>query len=143
MIGSTHASDNTSPTSSVSKQAPTFDLSALQGVSMGDKSANAPLKMSHDWGPKTPLIEATIGDFFDAVVEKYPDQEALVVCHQNIRWSYRELQQKVNQLASAMIEMGLEIGDRIGIWSHNNAEWLLMQLATAKVGVILVNINPA
>ena len=143
MIGSTHASDNTSPTSSVSKQAPTFDLNALQGVSMGDKSANAPLKMSHDWGPKTPLIEATIGDFFDAVVEKYPDQEALVVCHQNIRWSYRELQQKVNQLASAMIEMGLEIGDRIGIWSHNNAEWLLMQLATAKVGVILVNINPA
>ncbi|MCC3306826.1 AMP-binding protein [Psychrobacter sanguinis] len=110
---------------------------------MGDRSANAPLKMSHDWGPKTPLIEATIGDFFDAVVEKYPDQEALVVCHQNIRWSYRELQQKVNQLASAMIEMGLEIGDRIGIWSHNNAEWLLMQLATAKVGVILVNINPA
>ena len=143
MIGSTHASDNTSPTFSVSKQAPTFDLNALQGVSMGDRSANAPLKMSHDWGPKTPLIEATIGDFFDAVVEKYPDQEALVVCHQNIRWSYRELQQKVNQLASAMIEMGLEIGDRIGIWSHNNAEWLLMQLATAKVGVILVNINPA
>ena len=143
MIGSTHASDNTSPTSSVSKQTPTFDLNALQGVSMGDRSANAPLKMSHDWGPKTPLIEATIGDFFDAVVEKYPDQEALVVCHQNIRWSYRELQQKVNQLASAMIEMGLEIGDRIGIWSHNNAEWLLMQLATAKVGVILVNINPA
>ena len=143
MIGSTHASDNTSPTSSVSKQAPTFDLSALQGVSMGDRSANAPLKMSYDWGPKTPLIEATIGDFFDAVVEKYPDQEALVVCHQNIRWSYHELQQKVNQLASAMIEMGLEIGDRIGIWSHNNAEWLLMQLATAKVGVILVNINPA
>ena len=143
MIGSTHASDNTSPTSFVSKQTPTFDLNALQGVSMGDRSANAPLKMSHDWGPKTPLIEATIGDFFDAVVEKYPDQEALVVCHQNIRWSYRELQQKVNQLASAMIEMGLEIGDRIGIWSHNNAEWLLMQLATAKVGVILVNINPA
>ncbi|GAF55917.1 long-chain-fatty-acid-CoA ligase [Psychrobacter sp. JCM 18901] len=49
----------------------------------------------------------------------------------------------MNQLASSMIEMGLEIGDRIGIWSHNNAEWLLMQLATAKVGVILVNINPA
>lgn len=143
MIGSTHASDNTSPTSFVSKQTPTFDLNALQGVSMGDRSANAPLKMSHDWGPKTPLIEATIGDFFDAVVEKYPDQEALVVCHQNIRWSYSELQQKVNQLASAMIEMGLEIGDRIGIWSHNNAEWLLMQLATAKVGIILVNINPA
>ncbi|WP_201544256.1 AMP-binding protein [Psychrobacter sp. H7-1] len=110
---------------------------------MGAKSSNAPLKLSQDQGPQTALIEVTIGDFFDAVVEKYPDQEALVVCHQGIRWTYRELQQKVNQLASAMIEMGLEIGDRVGIWSHNNAEWLLMQLATAKVGVILVNINPA
>lgn len=143
MIGSVKSSSNTSNASSVSKKNPPVDLSALQGVSMGAKSANAPLKMSHDRGPETPLIEATIGDFFDAVVEKYPDREALVVCHQNIRWTYRELQQKVNQLASAMIEMGLEIGDRVGIWSHNNAEWLLMQLATAKVGVILVNINPA
>lgn len=143
MIGSVKYSSNTSNASSVSKKNPPVDLSALQGVSMGAKSANAPLKMSHDRGPETPLIEATIGDFFDAVVEKYPDREALVVCHQNIRWTYRELQQKVNQLASAMIEMGLEIGDRVGIWSHNNAEWLLMQLATAKVGVILVNINPA
>lgn len=143
MIGSVNSSSNTSNASSVSKKNPPVDLSALQGVSMGAKSANAPLKMSHDRGPETPLIEATIGDFFDAVVEKYPDREALVVCHQNIRWTYRELQQKVNQLASAMIEMGLEIGDRVGIWSHNNAEWLLMQLATAKVGVILVNINPA
>lgn len=143
MIGSVNSSSNTSNASSVSKKNPPVDLSALQGVSMGAKSANAPLKMSHDRGPETPLIEATIGDFFDAVVEKYPDREALVVCHQNIRWTYRELQQKVNQLASAMIEMGLEVGDRVGIWSHNNAEWLLMQLATAKVGVILVNINPA
>lgn len=143
MIGSVKSSSNTSNASSVSKKNPPVDLSALQGVSMGAKSANAPLKMSHDRGPETPLIEDTIGDFFDAVVEKYPDREALVVCHQNIRWTYRELQQKVNQLASAMIEMGLEVGDRVGIWSHNNAEWLLMQLATAKVGVILVNINPA
>ena len=143
MIGSVKSSSNISNASSVSKKNPPVDLAALQGVSMGAKSANAPLKMSHDRGPETPLIEATIGDFFDAVVEKNPDREALVVCHQNIRWTYRELQQKVNQLASAMIEMGLEIGDRVGIWSHNNAEWLLMQLATAKVGVILVNINPA
>ena len=143
MIGSVKSSSNTSNASSVSKKNPPVDLAALQGVSMGAKSANAPLKMSHDRGPETPLIEATIGDFFDAVVEKNPDREALAVCHQNIRWTYRELQKKVNQLASAMIEMGLEIGDRVGIWSHNNAEWLLMQLATAKVGVILVNINPA
>lgn len=102
-----------------------------------------PLIKSHAKGAVTPLIELTIGDCFDAIVEKYPEREALVSCHQGIRWSYKQLQQKVNQLASAMIKMGLEIGDRVGIWSHNNAEWLLMQLATAKVGVILVNINPA
>ena len=122
---------------------PEINISQVARVDMGAKSANAPLKMSHDKGPEVPLIEATIGDFFDAVVAEYPDREALVVCHQGIRWTYKELQNKVNQLASAMIEMGMEIGDRIGIWSHNNAEWLLMQLATAKVGVILVNINPA
>lgn len=122
---------------------PAFNISQVARVDMGAKSANAPLKMSHDKGPEVPLIEATIGDFFDAVVAEYPDREALVVCHQGIRWTYKELQTKVNQLASAMIEMGLETGDRVGIWSHNNAEWLLMQLATAKVGVILVNINPA
>ncbi|SUD89888.1 Long-chain-fatty-acid--CoA ligase [Psychrobacter phenylpyruvicus] len=143
MIGSVNASSNTPNVAPVSKKTPSIDLSSLKGVSMGAKSANAPLTMSQDRGPETPLIEATIGDFFDAMVEQYPDREALVVCHQNIRWTYRQLQQKVNQLASAMIEMGLEIGDRVGIWSHNNAEWLLMQLATAKVGVILVNINPA
>lgn len=143
MIGSVNALSNSSNAVPISKKTPSIDLTSLQGVSMGAKSANAPLTMSQDRGPQTPLIEATIGDFFDAMVEQYPDREALVVCHQNIRWTYRQLQQKVNQLASAMIEMGLEIGDRVGIWSHNNAEWLLMQLATAKVGVILVNINPA
>ncbi|MDO5769496.1 MAG: AMP-binding protein [Psychrobacter sp.] len=120
-----------------------ISMDTIARVNMGAKSANAPLTMSHDKGPEVPLIEATIGDFFDAIVHQYPDREALVVRHQGIRWSYSQLQQKVNQLASAMIEMGLEIGDRVGIWSHNNAEWLLMQLATAKVGVILVNINPA
>ncbi|WP_227430636.1 AMP-binding protein [Psychrobacter sp. I-STPA6b] len=118
-------------------------LDNLPKINMGAKSANAPLTMSHDKGPQVPLIEATIGDFFDAICDKYPEREALVVRQQNIRWTYRQLQRQVNQLASAMIEMGLEVGDRVGIWSHNNAEWLLLQLATAKVGVILVNINPA
>ena len=118
-------------------------LNNAPNVSIGARSANAPLTQSYDKGLDVPLIEATIGDFFDSMVEKYPEREALVSRHQNIRWTYRELQQQVNQLASAIIEMGLEIGDRIAIWSHNNAEWLLMQLATAKVGIILVNINPA
>lgn len=107
-------------------------------------SKNAPLTLSHDKGATdTPLIEDTIGDYFDKIVEQYPDKIAVISRHQQQRLTYRELQQKANQLASAMINMGLERGDRVGIWSHNNIEWLLMQLATAKAGFILVNINPA
>ena len=90
-----------------------------------------------------PLIEQTLGDFFDAMVARQPAHPALVSKHQGLRYSYRELQTASNQLASALLDLGLVPGDRIGIWSHNNAQWVLMQLATAKVGLILVNINPA
>lgn len=89
------------------------------------------------------LIAQTLGDFFDAMVERQPGHEALVSAHQKLRYTYRELQTEANRLASALLGLGLLPGDRVGIWSHNNAEWLLMQLATAKVGLILVNINPA
>ena len=90
-----------------------------------------------------PLIEETIGDFFDAMVARQPEREALVSRHENLRLRYRELQSASNQLASALLKSGLAPGDRVGIWSHNNAAWLLMQIATAKAGLILVNINPA
>ncbi|RRD66649.1 AMP-binding protein [Comamonadaceae bacterium OH2310_COT-174] len=91
----------------------------------------------------TALIEQTIGDFFDAMAQRHPEREALVSRHQGQRYTYRELHAKVNQFASALLRTGLQPGDRIGIWSHNNVEWVLMQLATAKVGLVLVNINPA
>ena len=91
----------------------------------------------------TPLIEQTIGAFFDAMVERFPEREALVVVHQGRRYSYRQLQQASRQLGSALLKLGLAPGDRVGIWSHNNAEWVLMQLATAMTGLVLVNINPA
>ena len=90
-----------------------------------------------------PLIEQTIGECFDAMVARQPGHEALVSVHQGRRYSYQGLQQASRQLASALLGLGLEPGDRIGIWSHNNAEWVLMQLATAQVGLVLVNINPA
>ena len=90
-----------------------------------------------------PLIEQTLDDFFDTMVARQPDHPALVSAHQGLRYTYRELQTQSNQLASALLQLGLTTGDRVGIWSHNNAQWLLMQLATAKVGLILVNINPA
>ncbi len=90
-----------------------------------------------------PLIEQTIGAFFDAMVARQPEHEALVSVHQGRRYSYRQLQQASRQLASALLGLGLAPGDRVGIWSHNNAEWVLMQLATAYAGLVLVNINPA
>ena len=90
-----------------------------------------------------PLIEQPIGAFFDAIAARQPEHEALVSVHQRRRYSYRELQVETDRLASALLSLGLQPGERVGIWSHNNAEWVLMQLATAKVGLILVNINPA
>ncbi len=90
-----------------------------------------------------PLIGETLGVFFDKIVERFGEREALVVRHQNVRWTYRELQRRANNLAASLIRLELTPGERIGIWSQNNSEWLLTQLATAKAGLILVNLNPA
>ena len=90
-----------------------------------------------------PLIEQTLGAFFDDMVAKQPDHEALVSRHEGRRFTYRELRAAANRLASALLKSGLQPGDRVGIWSHNNVPWILMQIATAKVGLVLVNINPA
>jgi fatty-acyl-CoA synthase len=90
-----------------------------------------------------PLIGATIGDLFDQVVEQVAGQEALVSCHQGLRYTYRQLQEACCAFARGLMALGLVKGDRIGIWAPNHAEWVLTQLATAKIGAILVNINPA
>jgi fatty-acyl-CoA synthase len=90
-----------------------------------------------------PLIGETVGRHLDRRVEQSPDRPALIVKHQNVRWSYRELLAKADALAAGLLALGLEPGERIGIWSQNNAEWVLTQFATAKAGLILVNINPA
>jgi len=94
-------------------------------------------------GTDVPLIEATIGRHFEAIADRFPEREALVSRHQNLRYTYRALDREANRLASALMRAGLAKGDRAGIWAHNCAEWLLMQIATAKAGIVLVNINPA
>jgi fatty-acyl-CoA synthase len=99
---------------------------------------------SHALGPTDiPLIEETISANFEKAVAARPHHEALVSVHQGLRFSYDELKQAVNQLALGLHAAGLRRGDRLGIWSPNYAEWVLVQYATAKFGVILVNINPA
>lgn len=90
-----------------------------------------------------PLLGMTIADKFDETVRKYPEQDALIVVHQDIQWSYKELAKQVDKCAKALLACGLEKGDRVGIWSPNRSEWAVLQFATAKAGVILVNINPA
>lgn len=90
-----------------------------------------------------PLLGVTIGDMFDAIVAHYPSNEALVVRHQGLRYTYRQLQQEVDRCARGLMQLGLQKGDRIGIWAPNCAEWAITQFATAKIGAILVNINPS
>ena len=89
------------------------------------------------------LLGETLGSNFDSAAELWGEREALIVRHQNIRWTYRELQKRVNAFAAGLLGIGLKPGDRIGIWSQNNSEWVVTQYATAKAGLILVNINPA
>ena len=91
----------------------------------------------------TQIIYETIGGYFDRVANEHPNNPALVLRHQNVDWTYSELKQRVDQLAAGLISLGIEPGDRVGIWGPNSAEWVLTQLATAKMGAIMVCINPA
>jgi len=89
------------------------------------------------------LLTQTIGQAFDATVARYADGEALVSRHQGLRYSWRQLAEQVEVHARALMALGVNTGDRVGIWSPNCAQWCILQLASAKVGAILVNINPA
>ncbi|MGN7747458.1 fatty acid CoA ligase family protein [Pseudomonas sp. 22515] len=90
-----------------------------------------------------PLLTQCIGDAFDATVARFPEREALVVHHQALRYTWRQLADAVDQHARALMALGVQPGDRLGIWAPNCAEWCITQFASAKVGAILVNINPA
>jgi fatty-acyl-CoA synthase len=90
-----------------------------------------------------PLLGTTIGAAFDATCAAHPEVPALIARHQGVHWNYAELKEKVDSLAAGLLALGLEPGDRIGVWAPNCAEWAVTQFATAKAGLILVNINPA
>jgi fatty-acyl-CoA synthase len=91
----------------------------------------------------TPLLGETIGANFERTVASFPDREALVSRRQGLRYTYQRLNEAVDVVARGLLDLGLGVGDRVGMWSPNCAEWVLVQYATAKTGIILVNINPA
>lgn len=90
-----------------------------------------------------PLIDKTIGSYFNAIADTWPNEEALVVRHQDIRWTYRDYQEQIDKLTTGLLQLGIRAGDRVAIWAPNCVEWCLTQFATAKIGAIMVCINPA
>ncbi|HSH47249.1 MAG TPA: AMP-binding protein [Halomonas sp.] len=91
----------------------------------------------------TPLKGQTIGDCFDETAARFPQRDALISRHQSQRYTWQQLQAEVNKAARALLAIGVAKGDRVGIWSPNCAEWAITQFATAKIGAVLVNINPS
>jgi len=88
-------------------------------------------------------LEATIGAYLDDIARRNGAREALVVPHQRVRWTYAQLKARSDELAAGLLSLGLEPGDRVGIWALNCAEWVVAQFATSQSRAILVNINPA
>jgi fatty-acyl-CoA synthase len=100
--------------------------------------------LSYSSGTGTvPLLGETIGENLRRTAERYADREALVDVAAGRRWTYREFDAAVDEVARGLLARGLAKGDRVGIWAPNCAEWILTQYATARIGAILVNINPS
>jgi fatty-acyl-CoA synthase len=91
----------------------------------------------------SPLIGVTVGQLLDKAASRWPDQDALIVVDQGVRWNWRELRERARTFAAGLLALGLEPGDRVGMLATNRAEWIVTQFGTAYAGLILVNINPA
>ena len=90
-----------------------------------------------------PLLGKTVGQVFNSIAAKYPDNDALVSVEQNLRYTWTEFLDATNAVAKGLMMLGVERGMRVAIWAMNYAEWVLVQFATAKIGAVMVNINPA
>src|SRR5437016_13659189 len=104
--------------------------------------AMAALSYAHG-ASAVPLLGETIGENLRRTVERFGDREALVSRHQGYRATYRQLWEQTGAAARGLMERGIRQGDRVGIWSPNRYEWVIVQYATARIGAVLVNINPA
>ncbi len=96
-----------------------------------------------DDGPLPWVSDKTIGEVLQATVAAHPDRDALVFPALGVRWSWSELGRRVEQIARALVELGVEAGEHLGIWSMNVPEWVVTQFAAARIGAVLVNVNPA
>lgn len=120
------------------------DRGPATGQAYGNENSGRRSRLGYVGGTSAkPLLGITIGDKSDETAERFADNETLVVRDQEVRLTYRQLQQKVNQPAKGLMQLGFRKGQRIGIRSPNNYEWWATQFATNKIGVIPVNINPA
>jgi len=99
--------------------------------------------LSYSKGHEGPLFEGTIADALRQTTERFASNDALVVRHQKVRLTFAELSEEVERTARGLSGLGLRVGDRVGMWSTNCVEWLLMQLACARAGIVMVNVNPA
>jgi fatty-acyl-CoA synthase len=99
--------------------------------------------LSYSRGATAPLLEKTIAQALADAAASFPDREAIVVCHQKVRYTWSELDREATRVARGLAGLGLAPGDRAGIWASNCIEWILMQYAAARAGVVLVNVNPA
>jgi fatty-acyl-CoA synthase len=99
--------------------------------------------LSYSRGPDAPLLECTIYEALAATVARTPESEALVSCHQGLRYTFAEFLAAVERVSAGLTGLGLEPGDRFGIWATNCAEWIFLQFAAARAGLVLINVNPA
>ena len=99
--------------------------------------------LSYSCGPDHRLWEYTIGEVLDRTVSCFGDRVALVSCHQSRQYTWRELRDAVDAAARGLASLGVRRGDRVGLWSTNCAEWVLVHLACARAGAVLVNVNPS
>src|ERR1041385_4702129 len=110
--------------------------------SISQESSMSQLSYTHGTSEK-PLLGQTIGDCLDEIALRFPDVPALISCHENLRLTYAQFAAEVDRCARALMALGVEKAHHVGIWSTNCAAWTITQFATAKIGAILVNINPA
>lgn len=122
----------------MSQSLPTHSLS-----STSTQHRNPPPPSLTAGSSANPLDQRTIGEVFASIVAAGPDSPALISRHQHIRWTYAELAREVEHVALSLLALGIAKGDRVGVWSQNCAEWTVVQLSTARIGAILVNVNPA